>query len=109
MLDLGRAPVGMGSDSLEHPCEGEAVRPLTTLRPSDSLGEGPAHGVAVLAHHADGPLAAELDDAQADQLVEVVAGRLAVEGQPRVRGQPPVDVAGGPLRTKASTPRRTAP
>ena len=88
MLDLGRAPVPMGSGSLEHQRERKAVGFLTTLRPSDTLGESPAHGIAVVPHHADGPAAVELDHAEADELVEVPALGLVVEGQPGVRGHP---------------------
>ena len=67
MLDLGTVQVPMGSGSLEHQVEGKPVRVLTTLRPSDSLGRGPAHGGAVIAHHADGPVPVELDVAEAHE------------------------------------------
>ena len=82
MLDLGRAEVPMGSNSLEHERERKAVRLLATLRPGDTLGQGPADGVAVVVHHADGAVAVELDDAESDQLAEVVAGCFVVVDDP---------------------------
>ena len=98
MLDLGRAQVPMGSGSLEHPRERKAVDVLATLRPTDSLGQGPAHGVAVVAHYRHSPVAVELHDAEADELVEVLAGRLVAQGEPGVRGQAAAHVARvGPL------------
>ena len=64
MLDLGRAQVAMGSGSLEYEREGKAIRLPATLRRSESLGQGPPDGVAVVAREADGPVAIELDDAR---------------------------------------------